>query len=149
MQVSVETTSSVERQLTIGVPADEIEREVEQRLPVVLEERVVDHAEERLPLPHRLGREAVLDGGLVVRLLAEPEQAHPHHVEVLEEEVRERREHAAVPGHGLVLLGEEPGLRLGVPEPPDLLGERVDSPEAIGRTVGGIWNAVIYDSTQC
>lgn len=32
MQVSVETTSSVERQLTIGVPADEIEREVEQRL---------------------------------------------------------------------------------------------------------------------
>lgn len=32
MQVSVETTSSIERQLTIGVPADEIEREVEQRL---------------------------------------------------------------------------------------------------------------------
>lgn len=32
MQVSVETTSSIERQLTIGVPAEEIEREVAQRL---------------------------------------------------------------------------------------------------------------------
>ena len=32
MQVSVETTSSIERQLTIGVPAEQIEREVEQRL---------------------------------------------------------------------------------------------------------------------
>lgn len=32
MQVSVETTSSIERQITIGVPADQIEREVEQRL---------------------------------------------------------------------------------------------------------------------
>ena len=32
MQVSVESTSSIERKMTIGVPADEIEREVEQRL---------------------------------------------------------------------------------------------------------------------
>lgn len=32
MQVSVETTSSIERRMTIGVPADQIEKEVEQRL---------------------------------------------------------------------------------------------------------------------
>ncbi len=32
MQVSVETTSSIERRMTIGVPADQIEREVEERL---------------------------------------------------------------------------------------------------------------------
>jgi trigger factor len=32
MQVSVETTSSIERRMTIGVPADQIEQEVEQRL---------------------------------------------------------------------------------------------------------------------
>ncbi|TNC80545.1 MAG: trigger factor [Oleiphilus sp.] len=32
MQVSVESTSSIERRMTIGVPADEIEKEVEQRL---------------------------------------------------------------------------------------------------------------------
>jgi trigger factor len=32
MQVSVETTSSIERRVTIGVPADQIEKQVEQRL---------------------------------------------------------------------------------------------------------------------
>jgi len=32
MQVSVESTSSIERRVTIGVPADQIEKEVEQRL---------------------------------------------------------------------------------------------------------------------
>ena len=32
MQVSVETTSSIERRLTIGVPAQEVDREVEKRL---------------------------------------------------------------------------------------------------------------------
>lgn len=32
MQVSVETTSPIERRMTIGVPADKIEQEVEQRL---------------------------------------------------------------------------------------------------------------------
>jgi trigger factor len=32
MQVSVETTSSIERRMTIGIPADQIEKEVEQRL---------------------------------------------------------------------------------------------------------------------
>jgi trigger factor len=32
MQVSVETTSSIERRVTIGVPAEQIEKEVEQRL---------------------------------------------------------------------------------------------------------------------
>ena len=32
MQVSVETTSSIERRVTIGVPAEQIEQEVEQRL---------------------------------------------------------------------------------------------------------------------
>ena len=32
MQVSVETTSSVERRMTIGVPAEQVDREVEQRL---------------------------------------------------------------------------------------------------------------------
>lgn len=32
MQVSVESTSSIERRMTIGVPADQIEREVEERL---------------------------------------------------------------------------------------------------------------------
>lgn len=32
MQVSVETTSSIERRVTIGVPAEKIEQEVEQRL---------------------------------------------------------------------------------------------------------------------
>lgn len=32
MQVSVETTSSIERRITIGVPAEQIETEVEQRL---------------------------------------------------------------------------------------------------------------------
>lgn len=32
MQVSVETTSSIERRMTIGVPADQVDREVEQRL---------------------------------------------------------------------------------------------------------------------
>lgn len=32
MQVSVDTTSSIERRMTIGIPADQIEKEVEQRL---------------------------------------------------------------------------------------------------------------------
>ena len=32
MQVSVETTSSIERRMTIGVPADQVDQEVEQRL---------------------------------------------------------------------------------------------------------------------
>ena len=32
MQVSVETTSSIERRMTIGVPSDQIDREVDQRL---------------------------------------------------------------------------------------------------------------------
>ena len=32
MQVSVETTSSIERRMTVGVPADQIDQKVEQRL---------------------------------------------------------------------------------------------------------------------
>ena len=32
MQVSVEVTSSVERKMTIGIPADQIENEIDQRL---------------------------------------------------------------------------------------------------------------------
>ena len=32
MQVSIETTSGLERRLTVGVPAEQVENEVEKRL---------------------------------------------------------------------------------------------------------------------
>ena len=42
MQVSVETTSGLERRMTVGIPADRIENEVKKRLQQTAQRAKVD-----------------------------------------------------------------------------------------------------------
>ncbi len=86
------------------------EREVQERLALLLEESVVDRAQDRLAALQRLGVDARLLGGLVVRVFAELVEPHRDHLDVREELVGQDRDGASVSCERLGLLREHPRL---------------------------------------
>ena len=129
MRAAVAETDHRERVVEHGAHVVEgelgvvIQREVKQLVALVLEERVVDDGERRRSGGLRLGIERVLDAGLVGGAGAEPEEAQRHHVDAREELVRERRNGAAVAGHALRRLAEEPGLERRIAHRAHALGQ--------------------------
>ncbi len=109
------------------------EREVEERLSVLFQQRVVDGLESAPTGLHRLGRETLSRRRLVVGILPEPEEAHRHQIDLREELVGHGRHGASVARDGLALLLQHLRLELGISHRRDALGEGQVADRLVGR----------------